>query len=211
MNPIEQMLTGQMEMREFVTLLQSDSELQHTISKLVPQDAIANPNHTYWTHIYYNGLSKNNFDYYQFILSLCHFDNSIGDNLDLFSLLYRGYCYHHPELCCTNKYHEAFHMYLDVIQDTFEGPEVNHVVEQIINDTITIKPKSKRLKEAKAKVKAHFHIEDKHRPRWIQGPEWPMGIDSPMQYVGRKRISDGVEYSFVDVTTGATRIVTQYY
>lgn len=53
MNSIEQMLTGQMEMREFVALLQSDSELQHTISKLVPQDAISNLNHIFWTNIYY--------------------------------------------------------------------------------------------------------------------------------------------------------------
>lgn len=52
---------------------------------------------------------------------------------------------------------------------------------------------------------------DKQRLRWIQEPEWSMGMDFSMQYVGRKRILDGVEYSFVDVTAVTMRIVTQYY
>lgn len=205
------MLTGQIEMKEFVTVLQSDKESQDTISKLVPQEAVNNPEHEYWTTAPYKALEQNSFDYYRLLLKICHFDDSIGDNLNLFSSLARGYQYYHPELHCTSKYEEGFDLYLDVIRDCFDGPEVSSVVEQIINDAILIKSKSKRLKEAKANVKAQFHVVNKQYPRWIQGPEWPMGVESPMRYVGRKRISDGVAYSFVDVTTGAIRIVEQYY
>ena len=38
-----------------------------------------------------------------------------------------------------------------------------------------------------------------------------MGKNSPMQYIGRKKIPDGIQYLFSDVDTDATRTVEQYY
>lgn len=211
MTTIEQMLTGQTEMKDFLEQLQFDSKLQDMIRKLVPKEAVGNPNHEYWKYVSYEVLKSDYFDYYRLLLRIGRFDGSIGDCLSLFSSLDRGSRYYHPDLPVTNKYEEAYDLYLDVIHNCFEGPEVLLVVEQIINDAILIKPKGKRLKEAKTKMKEQFHVTDKQRPRWIQGPEWPMGVDSPMQYTGQKRIPEGVAYSFVDVTNGNTRIVTQYY
>lgn len=49
------------------------------------------------------------------------------------------------------------------------------------------------------------------RPCWIQGGEWPMGKNSPMQYIGRSKIPDGVKYIFQDVDTGEIREIEQFY
>lgn len=212
MKAIEQMLTGEMEMRDFVALLQSDLKMQDFIRNLVPKEAVNNPCHEFWTYAPYKSLAQNQFDYYQLLKRISRFDGSINDALNISSSLARGYLYYHQDLHCTDKYHEAFELYLDVIRDCFEGPEVERLVEQIINDALPIRPKSKRRKEAKRKVEELFHIVDrKHWPRWIQGADWPMGVDSPMQYVSRRSIADGVDFIFTDITTGEVRIVTQYY
>lgn len=38
-----------------------------------------------------------------------------------------------------------------------------------------------------------------------------MGKNSPMQYIGKSKIADGVQYEFRDVDTGETRFVEQFY
>ena len=48
MNEIELMLTGQMEMSEFLRLLKSDSRIQQEVRDLVPADAVGNESHPIW-------------------------------------------------------------------------------------------------------------------------------------------------------------------
>ena len=60
-------------------------------------------------------------------------------------------------------------------------------------------------------LKKAFHIEHSKRPYWIQGGEWPMGKNSPMQYISRSKIPDGVKYIFQDVDTGEIREIEQFY
>ena len=86
------------------------------------------------------------------------------------------------------------------------------MVEQIIQKAITSSnTKTKRRSFAKSVVKAAFHVVDRKRPRWIQGPEWPMGTDSPMMFIEQKRHGEEVRYMFQDVTTGEKRVVIQWY
>lgn len=74
-----------------------------------------------------------------------------------------------------------------------------------------MRPKSERNKKAKEEIRKLFHVEDKKRPKWIQGAAWPMGKKSPMKYVDKKRIGERVDYYFIDVDTNKERIVQQWY
>ena len=211
MNIIEQMLTGEMEMKNFVKLLHTDTNLQNEIRALVPADAIHNESHALWKNIAYPTFRKHNFDLISVLSWICKFDGTMGDNLNIWSTLKTVYKYSHPDLICTNKYEEAFNLYLDVIQDCYDGPEVEHIVEAIVQNALQYKTKKMRIETAKKDVRKAFHLEDRKRPYWIQGPEWPMGTLSPMKFVSRKRIGELVQYYFIDVNSGANRIVEQFY
>lgn len=218
MNTLEQMLTGQMEMPEFVAKLHSDPELRNEIRNLIPPEAVNDPSHPIWKHDNYATFKQRGSDYLNYFLYLCKFEGTfckfkgtIGDNLNVWATLKSTYSYYYPDLPYTRKYEEMHDLYLGAIGDCFEGTEVLPVVEKIVLDALPIKGKGKRIQAAKAELKKQFHVEGRKRPYWIQGAEWPMGEKSPMKYVGQKRIGEMVQYYFEDVDTGATEIVEQYY
>ena len=213
MNTIEQMLTGKMEMSEFLAQLKSDTALQNEIRNLVPEEAAHNGSHPLWQRYSYEAFRNCGYDFLQVVRRhLVHrFDGTIGANLNVWSTIHKVYSYYHPELPYTNKYLETFDLYLDVIRDCFEGPEVQPLVEKIVLDAMEIKLKGKRRESAKKEVERLFHVTDGKRPRWIQGAEWPMGVNSPMKYISRKSKGELVQYLFEDVDTGARRTVEQFY
>lgn len=213
MSTIEQMLTGKIGMSEFVAQLKSDTTLQNEIRNLVPKEAAHSGGHPLWVQqrISYDTFQNCGYDFLQFVRRLSRFDGTIGDNLNIWSVICDVYSYYHPELSYTNVYHEMFGLYLDVSRDCFEGPEVRPLVEKIVLDAMEIKLKGKRRESAKKEVERLFHVTDGKRPRWIQGAEWPMGVNSPMKYISRKSKGELVQYFFEDVDTGACRTVEQYY
>lgn len=207
---LEQMLTGQIDMARFVSLLKSDAGLREYLGKLIPQDAIFDPQHPLWhknSRIYY---AENDFDLLKVLQSRHRFDNSIDDNLNIFSIISRVYRCCRPDLPYTSRYEEEADLYLEIADDYFESPEVKPVLEQIVREIVSIKPRFKRRKEIKRKVKSAFHVSGNNLPCWIQNPEWPMGKKSPMQFVNQSEAEDGVEYLFRDVDTGETRLIAQY-
>lgn len=211
MNIIEQMLTGEMEMKNFIQLIHTDTNLQNEIRALVPEDAINNESHALWKKIAYPTFRKHNFDLISVLSWICKYDGTIGDNLNIWSTIKTVYAYHNPGLLCTNIYDEASSLYLDVIQDCYDGPEVKHIVEAIVHNALQYKTKKMRIETAKKDVREAFHLEGKKRPYWIQGPEWPMGIQSPMKFISRKRVGELVQFCFVDVNTAESKIVEQFY
>lgn len=211
MNAIEQMLTGEMDMRAFTNLLKSDRSVQETIRNLVPQPAIANKEHPFWKNISYDVLQQYNFDYLRFILTLCHLDGTLGENLNIFSMIKRAYRFYSPGLNFTTYYNDAYNLYLEAVGEYYEGLEVALLLEQIVREALPLSPKSKRIKEIRENLKKTFHIEHSKRPYWIQGGEWPMGKNSPMQYISRSKIPDGMRYTFRDVDTSEIRVIEQFY
>ena len=211
MNTIEQMLTGQLEMSGFTAQLKSDPALQSEVRNLIPQEAIHDESHPLWKRISFESVQNNGSDFLQFLFWLCRFDGTIGDNLNIWAPIYQVYSYYHPELSYTKKYKETYILYLDVIRDCYEGSEVRQIVEKIVTDALLIKYKGKRIQQAKMEVEKQFHVVDKKRPRWIQGPDWPMGEKSPMKFIIQKRKGEQVQYFFEDADTGASRIVEQFY
>ena len=211
MNIIELMLIGELKMKDFIKLLHTDINLSNQIRALVPTDAINNENHKLWNKISFSTFQKHDFDLLSVLSWVCKYDGTIGDNLNIWSTIKTVYAYNNPDLQYTKMYEEAFSLYLDVIQDCYDGPEVEHIVETIVQNALQYKTKKSKIEAAKKDVRVAFHLEDRKRPYWIQGPEWPMGIKSPMKYVSRKRVGELVQFCFVDVDTGEYRIVDQYY
>lgn len=208
---IEQVLTGHIDLDVFLENLQDDNNLQNYLRSLVPNEAKSNPSHNFWQVVPYETLKRNNFDYYQFLFWAQHSNNRFGRNLNIFSRL-RALClYHFPNIKCTSRYESEFDIYLDVIKDCFDGLEVREIVEQIVNCSLQYCSKAQRKKSAQLAITEQFHVVKNKRPRWIQGPEWPLGSNSPMAFVSQKRNGDAVYYEFVDVDTGETKVVKQFY
>ena len=155
MNTIEEMLTGQIEMSDFIAQLKSDSNLQSAIRNLVPYEAAHSENHPLWKRISFESFQNSNYDFLHFLCKLCQFDGTIGDNLNVWSPIYKVYSYYHPELPYTDKYKQTYSLYLDVIRDCFDGPDVEQMVEKIVLNAMKVAPKSKRLQNAKKEVEKY--------------------------------------------------------
>lgn len=211
MHAIEQFLTGEMTISEFTRLLKTDSQLRDQVRSLIPAEAVNNGNHGLWKKYSYSALKQYNFDLCDLILSRHKFDGTIADNLNIFGTLEGVYSFHSPGLNYTTRYMDAFDVYLSAVRDCFDGPEVRLIVERIVRDAISLKSKSQRVKQAKQDIAVQFHVMERNVPRWIQGPEWPMGKNSPMAFVSKKRMGEKVSYIFQDVDTDEIRIVEQYY
>ena len=98
------------------------------------------------------------------------------------------------------------------------GPEVDHLLDELLETLPEGLSKTKRAKLYKEKVKELFGIQDKKYPRWVQEAEWPIAPSGrPMRFVEQKR-AKGKEYAmtllthyvFEDPDTGEQRIVDQY-
>ncbi len=211
MNSIELMLSGKMPMNEFIEIMKNDKEIQEIIRGFIPEDAKFNPNHSFWRKIGYEAVLQRDFDYYRFLTELVQFDGSLGENLNVFSIIKRGYSFKNPDFLYTDEYKELYNLYLCSVNEYYEGPEVMALLEQIVRDSLVYKTKANRVKSIKEELKKRFHINDNKHPYWIQGGEWPMGVNSPMKYIGKKKIEEGFEYIFQDVDDESVRVVTQYY
>lgn len=212
---IKLFMSGEMDIKTFSAYFKSDDGLRSAIDDLLPVEAIDNREHECWnwkkTGISFDVYREYGFSCSRLIKRICRFDNSPGDNLNFFYDIQCVFEYRYTDFKCTNLYDEIHDLYLDAINDCFEGPEVDHLVEAIINEFLDMRPKTARKKAAKEKVKEVFHVENNKRPRWIQGAEWPMGTNSPMKYLDRKTNGEEVLFRFVDVDTGEERIVSQFY
>ena len=205
------MLIGEIPMSEFILEVNRTPEAMEQVISIIPKEAIRNPSHGLWQKISYDWARLCDFNAWEGVCNICRFDNSIGDNLNIWGTLQRIYSYSYPNLPYTTKYQDIHTLYLQAIGDYYGGPEVEDIIENIIIDSIKLKTKSQRIKHAKEQIKKAFHIVDNKKPWWIQGAEWPRGVNSPMQFIEKKRRGEEVRYIFKDIDTGETRTVVQYY
>lgn len=208
---IEKLLMGQIEILEFLSAFCADAGLCNTLRDLLPTDAVNNPQHELWKKISYDSFKQNQFDLIKLLKWICRFDGSFGDNLNLFSTIKIIYTYANPSIKCTTYYSDIFDLYLDAVKDCYDGEEVRMLVQKSLKEALKEPTKRKRIPKAKETILTLFHIDGQKRPRWIQGPEWPMGQQSPMKFVSQKSNGECVCYCFVDVDTSEERTVTQFY
>lgn len=205
------MLIGEIPMSEFIFEVNRTPEAMEQVISIIPKEAIRNPSHGLWQKISYDWARLCDFNAWEGVCNICRFDNSIGDNLNIWGTLQRIYSYSYPNLPYTTKYQDIHTLYLQAIGDYYGGPEVEDIIENIIIDSLKLKTKSQRIKHAKEQIKKAFHIVDNKKPWWIQGAEWPRGVNSPMQFIEKKRRGEEVRYIFKDIDTGEIRTVVQYY
>ena len=208
---ILQFLEGTIRVESFINDLKQDVALQEEIRQLIPREAIGDPSCPLWKTYSYTALDRVNFDFLAHLLYICRLDGTIADNLNLFGSLKRIVAYQYPSTRFTSLYKDQFDIYLGAIQGCFEGPEVESLIERIVEKALHQNTKQKRIEEAKRLITEYFHVNGRKKPRWIQGGEWPMGRNSPMLFVGARRIKDGKEYCFMDLDTNVRKEIIQYY
>lgn len=207
-------LSGKENIKTIIELFKSDCDFRAFLDSLLPVDAINNPNHQLWENYSYTSMKQNGFMISEMINMICRFDDSLGDNLNFYSIIEYFSVFALKNVVCTQKYHDEFNLYLDVIHGIYDGPEVRKIVSDMIRNCNDFKSKSSRRANLKEQVADLFHVENfKKYPHWIQGEEWPMGENSPMKYIESRKDRDGecVLYYFIDVDTKQTRIIKQYY
>lgn len=109
---------------------------------------------------------------------------------------------------------QMYSLALQACPDYIGGKEVaeNNVIGQILSDIPQELSKTKKLQEAKARIKAAFHIEGRNYPRWIQPPEWPVHNGVPMKYLKTVKInSEYVQHHFEDINSGEIRVVDDFF
>lgn len=213
MRYIEEFLAGKIDVAAFMTELRINDDLHDSIQELIPSDAISNSAHPYWDKksILRSGLECYDFNVRNMLFSHYGYGESESDQLAIFNTIRALYLWHHPDFRCTKKYEDELFFYLDLENDCFGGPEVINLVKSIAQEYKMITPKSKRKKEAKARVFEIFHVSERKIPRWVQGPQWPMGINSPMKFISQKRQGNVTMFTFMDIDTGAIKVIEQRY
>ena len=113
---------------------------------------------------------------------------------------------------CGEKYRQAHSYMLDVIPDYLSGGQAEmYIQEHIIPLFPDTMPKTRRIKETKARIRQEFKSE-KGYPCWVQSSDWPLGADGkPMTYVKKgKRIGAKHSWIFRDESTGELTTVEQF-
>lgn len=116
-----------------------------------------------------------------------------------------------PKLKCTRMYKQDETFCDKAVSRSIGGQEVIPFLDQVLSQFPRTMKAADRVKAGRAAVQEAFHIHDRKFPCWPQEPEWPMGKNSPMEYLGRHKDGELVQLRFRDVDTGEERIVEQYY
>ncbi len=117
----------------------------------------------------------------------------------------------YPDLKPTRLYDRNVDYYLNAAGNSIGGNEVADYVNQILDQFPPTMKVSERTRAGKEALWNAFHIKDRKFPRWVQEADWPMGKNSPMEYLGQRKDGELVALRFRDVDTGEERIVEQFY
>ena len=142
--------------------------------------------------------------------------NSLGYQLNVHSEISRIMVAAFPEkrLVPDEKTRKMFRFLLEVCPSYIGGSEVDEsgILEEVVTSIPKELSKTARQRWAKERIKELFHVEGRHRPYWIQEPEWPMYQGKPMKYIRTERINKEMQnHFFVDEETGTERIVLDAY
>ena len=213
MNPIEAFLKGKLDLTDFWEQYRNDEELFRQVQALIPADALNDEDHEFWNDrtVLRDGLSCYDYDIRDMLYSHYGDVETDEDRLEFFYTIRSLYFYDHPSFRCTNKYEDSVFFRDEIAGELYGGKDVEHLIDEIAANTANIQSKSERKKEAIRQLEELFHTAGGKKPRWIQGPAWPMGKQSPMRFVSQKRFSDGVDYVFEDADTGEQSVVREYY
>lgn len=235
MNDLISYLTGQCSGQEFIQIARKDASIAKWFQDILPSGAevldipyipyrfidfaneeyqTAGSTHPFWKEIHTGECLNCLVDQISFesYFQKTHDFETAGGRLNAYSFLFSLAKKRLPELSYNSRYEIEYDFYLAVCGDYLDGPEVNVFLDKLVYEIYSQSgTKASRIRRAKIVAKNAFHIEGSKYPRWIQGAEWPMGQNSPMEYLSRKRNGERAVFTFRDVDTGAIREVEQYY
>ena len=117
----------------------------------------------------------------------------------------------YPNVKRTRRYQRDGDYYFKALGRSIGGSEVMDYATKVLEQFPVTMKVADRLKAGKEALWAAFHIKDRKFPRWAQEADWPMGKNSPMEYLGQHRDGELVALRFRDVDTGEIRVVEQFY
>lgn len=142
----------------------------------------------------------------------------LGNYLSIHSLFSKVLTTAFPEegIVADQTLNEKYDLLLDACPEYIGGPEVDHLLDGLLEALPPELSRTKRVKLCKEQVKALFPLTGKKYPRWVQEAEWPLGPSGkPMRFVEQKKGKDykttmQTHYIFEDVDTGEQRVVEQF-
>ena len=143
---------------------------------------------------------------------------NLGRHLNIHSLFSRILMTAFPEdgIVMDMTLDKKFNFMLDACPEYIGGPEVDHLLDALLEEIPAELSKAKRVKLYKEKVKTLFPMASKKYPRWIQEAEWPIAPSGkPMRFVEQKKGRDykttmQTYFLFEDVDTGDQRVIEQF-
>ena len=111
----------------------------------------------------------------------------------------------------TKIYKQDENYYDKAVTRSIGGLEVENFIDRVLQQFPRTMKAADRVKAGRAAIQEAFHIHDRKFPSWPQEPDWPMGKNSPMEYIGRHKDGELVQLRFRDVDTGEEKIVEQFY
>ena len=200
---------GKYSYAEFETLFQLNPEIWDRVQGLLTQEMIADRNHPVWEKMDRRRLESNSFAVRATALAFGYdqYGQVITWNI-ISTLVEQTY----PDAKIREPVEESGGDLMGKLGlEDLGGPEVDDLIRRIVDEYRDVTPAKDRRKLQKQKLKEVFHVRPRKKPDWVQEPEWPMGENSPMEFVSKEQEGDLVRYLFRDVDTGAEQIVEQYY
>lgn len=199
---------GEYSFAEFEVLFNLHPEIWDRVQELLTEEMIADPAHPVWDWTLRSRLEPNGFSVRAACLTFGY--DQFGQHVTWHTIS-RLVRYHFPDAKIREPVEESGGDLMARLGLDLGGPEVDDLIRQIVDEYRDVRPAKERNKLLKQKLKEAFHIKPRKKPDWAQEPEWPMGENSPMEFVSKEQEGDLVRYLFRDADTGAERIVEQYY
>lgn len=200
---------GKYSFAEFEALFNLHPEIWDRVQELLTEEMIGNPEHPVWEKTNRGRLESNSFAVRAAALSFGYdlYGRSITWDIikALVSVTFSDAKIQEPV-------EESGGDLLGKLGlEDLGGSEVDDLIREIVDEYRDVTPAKDRRKLQKQKLKEVFHVRPRKKPDWAQEPDWPMGENSPMEFVAKEQEGELVRYHFRDVDTGEERTVEQYY
>ncbi len=200
---------GKYSFSEFETLFQIYPEIWDRVQELLTQEMIEDPEHPVWDWTLRSRLEPNGFAVRSACLAFGY--DRFGQSVT-WHMISRLVRFHFPDAKIKEPVEESGGDLMGRLGlEDLGGPEVDDLIREIVDEYRDVRPARERSKLLKQRLKEVFHVRPRKRLYWAQEPEWPMGENSPMEFVSKEQEGDLVRYHFRDADTGAVRTVEQYY
>ena len=200
---------GKYSYAEFEALFNLHPEIWDRVQELLTQEMIGDPAHPVWDWTLRSRLEPNGFAVRAACLAFGYDQFGRSVTWNMISRLVR---FHFPDAKIREPVEESGGDLMGKLGlEDLGGPQVDDLIRKIVDEYRDTRPTKERNKLLKQKLKEAFHVKPRKKPYWAQEPEWPMGENSPMEFVSKEQEGDLVRYHFRDVDSGVEKIVEQWY